>query len=36
VTVIHADTDHAWSDHRIFLEIQVINWLATLHDTDSR
>jgi len=31
VTVIHADTDHGWSDHRIFLESQVITWLATLH-----
>ena len=30
-TAIHADTDHGWSDRRIFLEIQVINWLATLH-----
>lgn len=30
VTAVHADTDHGWSDHRIFLETQVINWLATL------
>ena len=30
VTVIHAATDHSWSDHRIFLEAAVINWLAGL------
>ncbi len=30
VTAVHADTDHGWSDHRIFLETQVINWLGTL------
>lgn len=30
VTEIHADTDHGWSDHRIFLETTVINWLGTL------
>ncbi len=24
---IHAATDHGWSDHRIFLESAVINWL---------
>ena len=30
VTAVHAETDHAWSDHRIFLEAQVIIWLATL------
>ena len=30
VTAIHAATDHGWSDHRIFLETTVINWLATL------
>lgn len=28
VTVVHAATDHGWSDHRIFLEATVINWLA--------
>ncbi len=27
---IHAATDHGWSDHRIFLESTVIDWLATL------
>lgn len=30
VTSIHAATDHGWSDHRIFLETAVINWLAEL------
>lgn len=30
VTAIHADTDHGWSDHRIFLEAAIISWLATL------
>jgi uncharacterized protein len=28
VTSIHAATDHSWSDHRIFLESTIINWLA--------
>ena len=31
VTAIHAATDHSWSDHRIFLESTIIQWLATLH-----
>jgi pimeloyl-ACP methyl ester carboxylesterase len=30
VTTIHAATDHGWSDHRIYLETTVINWLAQL------
>lgn len=30
VTAIHADTDHGWSDHRIFLESKIIGWLETL------
>jgi uncharacterized protein len=30
VTAVDAETDHAWSDHRIFLEAQVIIWPATL------
>ncbi len=30
VTEIHAATDHSWSDHRIFLEATIINWLAAL------
>lgn len=30
VTAIHAVTDHGWSDHRIYLETTVINWLAQL------
>ena len=30
VTSIHAATDHGWSDHRIYLETTVINWLAQL------
>lgn len=30
VDAIHASTDHGWSDHRIYLESAVINWLAQL------
>jgi uncharacterized protein len=30
VTSIHAATDHGWSDHRIFLQATIINWLAEL------
>ena len=30
VKAIHVATDHGWSDHRIFLESTVIDWLATL------
>lgn len=30
VTLIHVATDHGWSDHRIFLEATIINWLAAL------
>jgi len=30
VKAIHVATDHGWSDHRIFLEATVINWLAQL------
>jgi pimeloyl-ACP methyl ester carboxylesterase len=30
VTSIHAATDHGWSDHRIFLETTIINWLTSL------
>jgi len=30
VTTIHAATDHGWSDHRIYLETTVVNWLAQL------
>lgn len=30
VVSIHASTDHSWSDHRIFLESTIINWLAQL------
>jgi pimeloyl-ACP methyl ester carboxylesterase len=30
VTTIHAETDHGWSDHRIYLETAVINWIAQL------
>jgi pimeloyl-ACP methyl ester carboxylesterase len=30
VTAIHAATDHSWSDHRIYLESTIINWLAEL------
>jgi pimeloyl-ACP methyl ester carboxylesterase len=31
VTAIHIATDHGWSDHRIFLESTIINWLAALN-----
>lgn len=27
---IHAATDHGWSDHRIYLESVVVQWLATI------
>ncbi len=30
ITAIHAATDHGWSDHRIFLESRVIDWLGSL------
>jgi hypothetical protein len=30
VTAIHAATDHSRSDHRVFLESTIINWLAGL------
>lgn len=30
ITSIHADTDHNWSDKRIFLESTIIAWLGTL------
>jgi uncharacterized protein len=30
IKAIHVATDHGWSDHRIFLEIAVIDWLARL------
>ena len=30
VTTLHAATDHSWSDHRIYLETTIVNWLATL------
>ena len=30
VKAIHASTDHGWSDHRIFLESSVIDWLSAL------
>ena len=30
VTPVHVATDHGWSDHRIFLESTIINWLAGL------
>jgi uncharacterized protein len=31
ITVIHAATDHGWSDHRIALESAILTWLAGLH-----
>jgi hypothetical protein len=30
LTIGYTATDHAWSDHRIALQAQVINWLETL------
>jgi len=30
ITEIHAATDHGWSDHRIFLEATIIDWLGQL------
>lgn len=30
VTAIHVATDHGWSDHRIWLESTILNWLAGL------
>jgi len=30
ITTVHAATDHSWSDHRIFLEAEVITWLNGL------
>jgi uncharacterized protein len=30
IKATHVATDHGWSDHRIFLEIAVIEWLARL------
>jgi pimeloyl-ACP methyl ester carboxylesterase len=31
VTAIHIPTDHSWSDHRIYLESTIINWLTALN-----
>ena len=30
IKAIHAATDHGWSDHRIFLESTIIDWLSAL------
>ena len=30
IKAIHAATDHGWSDHRIFLETSILEWLADL------
>ena len=30
VTAVHVATDHSWSDRRIRLQSEVLNWLATL------
>jgi pimeloyl-ACP methyl ester carboxylesterase len=30
VKAVHAAADHGWSDHRIFLESTIIEWLSTL------
>jgi uncharacterized protein len=31
IKAIHVATDHGWSDHRIFLESAVLEWLSTLN-----
>ena len=36
ITAVHAATDHGWSDHRVFLEAQVIRWLQGLLATRRR
>lgn len=30
IKAVHADTDHGWSNQRIFLESTIIEWLSTL------
>ena len=30
ITAVHAATDHSWSDHRVYLQAQVIRWLQSL------
>ena len=30
VTEAHYATDHSYSDHRIALQVEVLNWLSTL------
>ena len=30
IKAVHVATDHGWSDHRIFLESTIIDWLSTL------
>ena len=35
LAVGYTATDHAWSDHRIALQAQVINWLETLQNSAS-
>jgi uncharacterized protein len=30
IKAIHAATDHGWSDHRIFLETSILEWLSSL------
>lgn len=30
IKAIHVATDHGWSDHRIFLETSILEWLANL------
>ncbi len=36
VTVKHFSTDHSFSDHRIALESEIINWLAALLKQNQR
>lgn len=31
VTAIHAATDHGWNDHRVYLAVTILNWLAQLN-----
>jgi uncharacterized protein len=34
VELVHVKTDHNWSDHRIYLESKILNWLGS-HDGSS-
>ena len=36
VTAVHVETDHSWSDRRVYLQAQVIRWLQGLLATTGR